>query len=378
MKNSIVQLTTLIFFVFTSSSLLSGFPVDKEASFKVQKGDFLVVSIMQGNITVSTWDKGEIKIIARNIDEDETNLFTTVQKSSKVEIRFKGEDSNNFLLEITMPADLNIDFSTGGGNITINNDLNGKTGISSGGGNIFTKGINGKADITTGGGNINIGDINDDADVSSAGGDLQIGSVNGKADISTAGGNIKVGSVNSSADISTAGGNINVGTVGGHADISTAGGNINVGTISGSASVSSAGGNINLDGATGKVEASTGAGNINLKNIKGSIEANTGAGNITAELFPDGKNKSELNSGVGNITLFVPESANATIVATVSSMGWGMPDKEDDHITSDFTQSKLDKNKEERELEATYVLNGGGSRIEVNVAMGEIIIKKLK
>jgi len=378
MKNSIIRFMIVIFSVFICSSLLSGSPVDKEVSFKVQKGDFLEVSIMQGNITVSTWDKGEIKIIARNIDEDETNLLTMEQKSSKVEVRFKGENSNRFLLELTIPAELNIDFSTGGGNITINNDLHGKTDISSGGGNIFTKNINGKADISTGGGNINIGDINGDADVSTAGGDIQIGTVNGMADISTAGGNIKVGSINSSADISTAGGNINVGTVGGRADISTAGGNINVGTISGSADVSSAGGNINLDGATGKVEASTGAGNLNLKNIQGSIEASTGAGNITAELSPDGKNKSELNSAVGNITLYIPESANATIVAIVSIMGWGISDNEDDNIKSEFKQSNINKNMEDRELEATYVLNGGGSRVELNVAMGKIIIKKLK
>ena len=65
-------------------------------------------------------------------------------------------------------------------------------------------------------------------------------------------------------------------------------------------------------------------------------------------------------------------------MAIVSIMGWGISDNEDDNIKSEFTQSNLNENKKDRELEATYVLNGGGSRVELNVAMGKIIIKKLK
>jgi hypothetical protein len=378
MKNLINQLTVILFFVFICASINTAFAVDKEASFKVQEGDFIYVNIKQGNIVVNTWDKSEVKISAKNIDEDEVSLLTMEQKSGKVEIKFKGEDSNNFILELTIPSDLAVDFNTGGGNVTMNNDLNGKVTVKTGGGNITAKNINGETNITTGGGNIRLGDISSDARLKSSGGDIQVGVVNGKLVISTAGGNIKVGSVNSSAEISTAGGNVNVGSVGGNTNISTAGGNVNVGVVSGAANISTAGGNITLDGSTGKVEVNTGAGNISLKNIKGSIKSNTGAGNITAELIPDGKNNSKLNSGVGQITLFVPESAKATIIATATDFKWGESGKDSESIKSDFEKYNVSQNRRGNTFESIYELNGGGGRIELNVGIGEIIIKKLK
>lgn len=378
MKNRTIQSVLVILYVFILSSIDYSLAVDKEGSFNVQKGDLLDVKIEQGNITVNTWDKSEVKILAKNIEEDESGLLTMEQKSGKVEIRFKGDDSDEFFLELTIPSDLLIDLKTGGGNVTINNDLKDKVNIITGGGNISAKGIGGNASITTGGGNIKLADINGDVQISTAGGDIHVGSINGKADISTAGGSIKVGSVNSTADISTAGGNVNIGTVGGNLDVATAGGNINVDVVSGTADISTAGGNIKLAGATGKVEANSGAGNIDLKNINGSIEANTGAGNITAELNPDGKNTSEFNAGVGNITIFIPESSKATIVATASDFKWGDSEKDSDSIKSDFESYNVSQNRKGNTFESVYELNGGGSRIELNVGMGNINIKKLK
>jgi len=122
----------------------------------------------------------------------------------------------------------------------------------------------------------------------------------------------------------------------------------------------------------------TGAGNISLENIKGGIEANTGAGNISAKLIPDGKNVSELNSGVGNITLYVPESAKVTIVATVNVPVWDDDESELQNIKSEFTPTNVNRYRNKKQIEATYKLNGGGSKIELNVAMGDIEIKKLR
>lgn len=365
---------SLVFILALATNLVA---VDKDATFNVQKGDVLVVNLKQGNIVVNTSDKNEVKVHATNLDEDEVSLLTMEQKSGKVEIKFKGQDSDNFKLELTLPADMILDFNTGGGNITVNDDLKNKVKFNTGGGNISTKNVFGNTEISTAGGNINISDINGDADITTAGGDIQVGDVKGKADISTAGGNIKVESVSNTADISTAGGNVGVGSIGGDADVSTAGGNVNVGVVSGMADVSTAGGNIKLDGATGTVEVSSGAGNIDLKNIKGSIEANTGAGNITAEFTPDGQNKSEFNAGVGSIILFVPASSKAIIIATTSDFKWGS-EKDSDSIKTEFESSNVSQIRKGNKFEAIYKLNGGGSEIELNVGMGDINIKKLK
>ena len=374
MKNLFI--TTLIFglLLFANSVFAQQ---DVEKSFSVKSDDNLNLSTSMGNITIDTWDKNEVNIIAKNILESELNLLSMNKNGNSVEIIFKGDDSDEVEFELMIPSELNLKLSTGGGNIELKSDLEGMIDASTAGGNISTKNINGNTDISTAGGNIKVGDVNNNADISTAGGNIKVGNITGTADISTAGGNINVSSVSNSADISTAGGNISIGNIDGNADVSTAGGNISVDKVSGSAEISTAGGNIKLDGATGTVEANTGAGNIKLKNIKGSVEANTGAGNIYAELIPEGNNNSELNSGVGDITLKVPETAGVTIVATIQVLMWSGDESDLDNINSDFTPTKIDRRKGRKQIEVTYELNGGGNIIELNVALGNINIQKL-
>jgi hypothetical protein len=390
------HLATLALTLLLSAIISITIAQDQNKTFTVNKGDLLDVSTRMGNITIDTWDKNEVNVIVKNVLASEIDLLTLVQSGNKVEVKFKGDDSDRIEFRISIPTKLNLDLSTGGGNITLNNDLDGKIDASTAGGNISVKNIignadistaggnikvgdiNSKADISTAGGNIKVGDINDNADISTAGGDIKIGNINGKADVSTAGGNIKIGFIKGGADISSAGGNISVENIGGNADISTGGGNVKVGNVTGSAELNTGGGNISLEAATGKVEVNTGAGNISLQDIKGSIEANTGAGNIKAKLVPDGKSLSELNSGVGNITLYVPESAKVTIIATVTVHVWNDDESELQNIKSEFTPTTVNRYRNKKQIEATFNLNGGGSKIALNVAMGEIEIKKLR
>jgi hypothetical protein len=396
MKTMKFKYLAVIALTFLMSAMLSlTVAQDQKKSFTVDKGDLLDVSTRMGSITIDTWNKNEVNIVVKNVIDSELSLLTMEQSGNKVIVKFKGEDSDNVEFNITVPSEFDLDLSTGGGNITLKNDLNGKIDASTAGGNISVKNINGKADISTAGGNIRVGDINStadistaggnikvgdinsNADISTAGGDINIGNINGTADISTAGGSIKVENIKGTADVSTAGGNISVDNIGGNADISTGGGNLKIGSVNGSAELNTGGGNISLEAATGKVEVNTGAGNINLQNIKGSIEANTGAGNISAKLIPDSESVSELNTGVGNITLYIPESAKVTIVATAQVQMWD--DGSDlQNITSEYTPTTINHIGNKKQVVATFQLNGGGSRIELNVYMGEIEIKKLR
>ena len=62
---------------------------------------------------------------------------------------------------------------------------------------------------------------------------------------------------------------------------------------------------------------------------------------------------------MGSIILYVPGNAKATIVATIPSQMWGS-----------------DKDELKRHIKVTYVLNGGGSKIELSTGMGKIEIRK--
>jgi hypothetical protein len=367
----------LILSIILSSLSLSFAQKDIEKTFTVSRGDRLQVSSSFGNISYDLSSGSEVNVIAKNVLSSELSKLKMEKSGSTIDIEFEGEDSRNFSFEISGPATLNLDFSTGGGNVAVNGNVEGFVDISTAGGNISTGDINGKADISTAGGNIKINNVNGDADVSTAGGDMKFGNINGTADISTGGGNIKIGSINKSADVSTGGGNISIDDIGGNADVSTGGGNIKVERVSGSADISTGGGNIKLASATGKVDVSTGGGNIRLNNIKGTVDANTGAGNITVDILPEGQGKSEMNTGMGNITLFIPESAKVTIIATTHVMMWDENENKLENIKSDFEPTSVDRHREARYIEAKFELNGGGPLIEVNTGMGDIELRKM-
>ena len=341
-------------------------------------GRVLNVSSSFGNITYNQGSNSEVSVTAKNVLSEELDLLKMEKTGNTIDIEFRGEDSHKFEFEITGPASLDVDFSTGGGNISLNVAIEGNVDISTAGGNITTNDIKGKADISTAGGNISINNVFGDADVSTAGGEIKIGNVDGKADLSTAGGNIIVGSISNTADLSTGGGNITVVEVGGKADISTGGGNVKVGEVKGKVDISTGGGNIKLESGSGKIETNTGAGNINLYKITSHVEANTGAGNIYAEINPSGNKKSELNAGFGDITLMIPSNAKANIKATVHVHDWDDNEKGMQHIISDFEPKSVNRDKSRKQIEAIFELNGGGPQIEINTGMGDIEIKKSK
>lgn len=343
----------LILFIMFSINLFSE---DFTGSKKVTKGDRFDVSTTNGNIVVSVWSKDEVFVKASKIDVEDVKDFKFIQTGNTVSLEFKGQNSNNFKLEISLPSYMMLDFSTGGGNITINDK------------------INGSVDVTTGGGNVTLNDVENTLSISTGGGNVSTGTVSNQAEISTGGGEVKVTSALKKLEISTGGGNITVGSIGGKAEISTGGGSISIGNISGNTELSTGGGNINLDGAIGNVEASTGGGNITLKNISGSVEANTAGGNIYAELNPGNNSNSDLNTAGGDINLTIPADSKVNIVATVYVGNRANDPDVEKMIKSDYEPATV--NKTSNTLIEKFIINGGGSLIELNTASGKIKINK--
>lgn len=365
-----VLLAVLFFFPFATAQ-------NQEKTFTVSKGGNLIVETSHGNIVVTSTTGDEVKVIAKNVDQGDLSDLNMTKEGNKVIIKFKGEDSEKFSLEINAPQKFNFDISTGGGNVSFKDDIDGMIKITTGGGNVAVKNISGKLGISSGGGNIKTGDLGSDAVISSGGGEISVNTIKGKLELSTGGGNVSVKDISMDAEVSTAGGNISIGNIGGKAEITSGGGNISIKSISGNTEVSTGGGNISLSGVSGKVEATTGGGNISLKDIKGSVEATTGAGNIYAELDPLSGTKSELTTGVGKIEIKIPGNAKTTITATTYLSGWN-DNKDQKKIKSDFEPFSTNEEKGGKELTIVYKLNNGGSEIMLETGMGEIEIRKMK
>ncbi len=386
MKYAYSKYIVLALFVF-SSCLLFGQKDDNEGepvktkSFQVHKGGTLQVDV-SGDIRISPWSKDEVFVKVRADDADALEDLSMTSQGDRVIVENSryGYGSEDIKYTINVPTHFNMDLRTAGGTIAIDNPLVGTVDARTSGGDVTTGDVTGNVDLHTSGGDIKTGNTDGDLTVKTSGGEIYVGSVSGLADISTSGGDIRVRNVKKSLRARTSGGNITLSDVGGEADVSTSGGNINAGKVSGSATLSTAGGDIDLESATGTVKAKTAGGNIHVLDVRGAIDARTAGGDVEAELIPSGKGGSRLSTAAGEIRLSIPPDAKATINARIRVQGyWGRHRSDDENysIISDFKADSYEKSHEDREIRATYTLNGGGEPITLETTNANIRILKL-
>jgi DUF4097 and DUF4098 domain-containing protein YvlB len=375
--------TAVLLFALTlaAACIAPGAPAgggDPTKTFPVGKGGTLDVTIRGGNIIINPWDRDEVRICIRDVDDDEDPGLTISQSGTTVSIENADGSSDDFTLEINLPSRFDIRLRSSSGDIEINGSLTGRLKGMTGGGNIRLGNLGGTIDMRTSGGDITCGDIGGDLDLNTSGGDISMGTVSGNALVATSGGDITVANVGKKIRATTSGGNISIGDVGGEATVSTSGGDIATGSVSGSASLTTSGGNVMLRGATGAVRATSAGGDLQLENVTGTLEGSTAGGNVVAILNPAKNGRSRLSTAGGDIRLVVPEGAKATINARIHIRGWWRSQKDTYEIRSDFKMDKYEKDEQGHEIRATVFLNGGGEQITLDAVSGNIEIRREK
>jgi DUF4097 and DUF4098 domain-containing protein YvlB len=369
------QLIIVLSVIFIGSALFANTnrgETTQSQSFTVKKGDTLEVSITTGDIRLVVWDKNQITVSALGVDEDSGGLMAN-QTGDTIEVRSRGDLVR---LEVNAPAQINMDLHTSSGDIDLRGPFSGTLQGTTSGGDVKLGSVSGKIFMRTSGGDISATNIDGDATLKTSGGEITLEKCTGDLDTGTAGGDVTIGTTGKSAAVSSGGGDISIGTVGGNATISTGGGDITITKVSGNASMSTGGGDIQLGSASGTVVAKTGGGDVTLNDITGTVDAKTGGGSISASLIPSGTGTSRLASSGGDLELSLPDNAKATIEARIRIRGrWDL--NEDYEIISDFPSQNYNKDQDEKEIRATYVLNGGGERISLETVNGTIQIHKL-
>lgn len=336
----------------------------KSKSFTVTKGGSLEVSVGGGDIRIVPWDKNEVSLKARGIDEEDFDGLTWKMTGNTVVVRTRSswDWSGNVRFEINVPSSFNLDLETSSGNVEVQGT------------------IAGIVKASTSGGDVRCTDIDGDLTMRTSGGDIKAGHVSGEADLNTSGGDIRLAGVKKGLQAKTSGGDITVGDVGGEASVSTSGGNVDVGKVGGRAELITAGGDIDLGGASGAVRVKTAGGDLRILNVRGSIDAKTAGGDVVAELTPDGKGQSRLASAGGMITLYIPENAKATINARIRIQErWRRDGNRKYRIRSDFTGdgAATTEDDDDRLVTGTYQINGGGETISLETVNADIQIRKL-
>jgi protein TonB len=258
-------------------------------------------------------------------------------------------------------------------------------------------------EVSTGGGNIDVQDIDGRISLISAGGNISVGRVGGGDDsgrkkrdrlkpvllvaarIETQGGHITVGDVAGTLRATTSGGHITTGNIGGDAVLRTGGGQIYARNIAGSSALDSGGGNIHIESAGSSVTADTAGGGIVLRQADAPLRVSANDGSITAWLsdIPGPKTAgdtdaqkprqaSQLSSTGGDIVLYVPRKLAATIDAIVEQGGGH-------RITADPSLPvKIicrDSEDDVRTIHCAGRVNGGGELFHLKTVSGNIVLR---
>ena len=215
------------------------------------------------------------------------------------------------------------------------------------------------------------GDVSGDFLATTGSGGYRIGKVAGRVKILTHSGEIHVASAGSGADVKTFGGDVVIGSVTGDLRAQTMAGDIRCRTISGSASAETSGGDIRIDRVDGSAQARTAGGDIVLPAVGGSVTAETGGGEVrVAVVSREVKGGVGIHNSGGDVILTLPADFRGELDLTVEGSG----NDEETMIRSDFPEITLTRRAGVQR--GTGSLNGGGPRVTVRTASGEIHLRK--
>lgn len=348
-------------------------------TFDVAKGGNLVVDIenVGADIQVKVWSKSEVSVRAEGISEDDSEWLEIEKEGNTVNVFFDADNGwgrhRSVRFYISVPSEFNLDLGTSGGDVEVVGAIKGTVVAATAGGDIEIDDVDGGVELRTAGGDIAAGNVIGDAKLQTAGGDIEVGKVSGKLVAQTAGGDIEASEVEKDLQAETAGGDITCANVGGDALAKTSGGDVELGVVKGEVSARTAGGDIGVRGGTGAAVAKTAGGDIELAGIKGYVDVATAGGDIIVELDPTNESASDLETKGGDITLYLPAKAKATVEALIRLRD-RRGDYEEYDIRSDFEAESHDR--DQREIRARYVINGGGKVIKIETTNGNIDVRK--
>lgn len=353
-------------------------------SVPTQDGSQLHIVTDLGNVIIRTQDSGKVDYHVHLEADASQKGARELLRSFHVEasqvpdgVSWKGRAFGRHLdgrlwvtLYVNIPKSFNVDVSTAGGNIEMD-DLNGRATLATAGGDITAGNIGGQARLETGGGHISVKNVAGGLIATTGGGHITAGAIGGNAVLHTSGGHIRVASVEGVAHLETGGGNVTLAHSGAELVAQTGGGQIEVGEAGGLVRARTGGGGIRVVRLSGPTNLQSTDGSIYLTQVDSAVRASTSAGGITAWFVAPVKSPStcELQSDDGDIVVYIPRQLPITIDAQIQ--------RGDDHrVIFDpsfpLKVSYDDSASGPRSVRAEGELNGGGEVLRLRTVAGNI------
>ena len=260
--------------------------------------------------------------------------------------------SGSFTRTLKVTGNVDLDVSTGSGNITVksgdNSDVyisakiraNNNSWFGSGGGlsaEEKVKRIEANPPIEQNGNTISIGHIEDrdlrqnvsisyeitvpnetKARTQTGSGDQWIQDIRGPLRAQTGSGNIRVTKIGAETRVSTGSGDVRIESVKGRVYANTGSGTVKARGIAGGFFAETGSGDVTLEqDAPGDVVAKTGSGSVRLQNVHGGVEARTGSGEV--EVNGEPTSNWQIHTGSGSINLRLQSQAGFDLDARSSS-----------------------------------------------------------
>jgi DUF4097 and DUF4098 domain-containing protein YvlB len=347
-------------------------------TFDVKAGDRLELDLdTGGDIVITGWDKNQVDITINIEGRDREDVVVDMEANSRgveVSTEFKSRRSRaDVNMTIRVPRKFNLEVSTTGGDVQIEN-VDGKTEGSSMGGDIVLRGLSGNVDFTTMGGDISLSDSQVNGSLHTMGGDVSITDVTGSVEGTTMGGDVTYDNVKSGAGSSDE-----------EVKISTMGGDVNVDEALYGANLHTMGGDIEVQKAGKYVKATTMGGEILVHAIDGWIEANTMGGDIEVTMIggTDGDRHVQLESMGGTVELTVPSGLSMKFDIEINLSREA--DEDEYEIISDFDMNvEMDRSgddsrwKSGRTIHGEGSVGGGRNLIKIRTTNGDVVIKRAK
>lgn len=251
-----------------------------------------------------------------------------------------------FQRTLTVNGSVNLDISTGSGNIQVRAGSSSKVEITGRikvsewfGGNAEEKikRLEANPPIQQSGNDIRIGHIDDpelrhNVSISyelivpaesrlnshTGSGNQTIEAIHGPIEIESGSGNLKISDIGETVRADTGSGNIDIDHVKGNVRSKTGSGSIRATDVAGGFEGSTGSGNLNLEQTSpGAVRVSTGSGGLDLRGLRGSLAARAGSGTIRADGDPTGG--WFLNTGSGSVRLRLAAKSAFDLNARTSS-----------------------------------------------------------
>lgn len=225
-KRYAMQILGMAFLLFSSTALQAQASDQVEQTFQVAAGGTLRLDADMGSLEVTSGDSNlvDVLVIEKVNSNDPADLQDELgrlrldihQEGSDVVVMAKYENRGswhgnhlNLHFQIQVPYRYNIEATTAGGSISLD-DLEGDVRVRTAGGSLRFGRILGNVQGRTAGGSVSLEGSSGMVDVETAGGSITIGEVEADVVAHTSGGSISVQEVYGSIDATTSGGSISV------------------------------------------------------------------------------------------------------------------------------------------------------------------------